>query len=251
MPIVPVSQVEIGFFSYIIMFWGILLFGGLLFSGRKPKGNQQIPRWARLGSSCVLAIGAWLWFAISLGAIVDALIIWIALGMSLSLLGDVLLSGILQRRHALLEGMGAFAIAHIAYIIGLLAVGQALHLADWQRHLPWLLLFVVTSGTGWYLVVFFKQSYRTLAHYVALPYTILLSTTAGLSVIIALQNPFFSLLSVGTILFLLSDLVLAVALFRYAQRAWLHDVVWVLYGTGQMLIVFGLLLQLVLGFPAS
>lgn len=251
MLIVPVSQVEIGFFSYIIIIWATLLFGGLFWGGQSAKSSQRMPRWTRLGSSCVLVIGAWIWAAVSLGTVVDWLITWLALGMFLSLLGDILLSGILERRRELLEGIGAFSLAHLAYITGIISISTDLHISRSEMGAP-ILVGVIASGmVGWYGVVFFRQPYHTLAHYASLPYTLLLSATAALSIILALQHPIFMLMSVGAILFLLSDLVLGMSLFRWPERFWLSDVVWVLYGTGQMLIVFGVLLQIVLNFPAA
>lgn len=250
MLIVPVSDVEIGFFAYVLLAWGGLLFGGLFINRHHPKSSQQMPRWTRLASSCVLVIGAWMWFAVTLGTKIEMLVVWLALGMSLSWLGDIWLAGILDRRYWLVEGMSLFALAHISYIVGLLGLGNHLALLDWPTVILSLGIFGLSGVAGWYVIVWYQNT-RDTASYGALPYTLLLCATAGLSVALAIESPHFLLIAVGAVLFLLSDLILAIALFRAPQKGWLHDMVWMLYGTGQMLIVFGTLLQLVLGWPEA
>lgn len=254
MLIVPVSQVEIGFFSYILMGWALLLFGGLCCGKRTEKSSQRMPLWTRLGSSGVLVIGAWLWFAITQGTAADQMALCFAVGMSFSLLGDVLLSGSVPRPRALLEGMVVFGLAHVAYILGIGSSMNAFYpmpVGLLPSHALMLFIFVLLGAVGWFTLVFYKQSYRTAAHYAALPYTLLLCTTAALSLSLALASAVFALVALGALLFLLSDGLLAAALFRWPQRGWLRDGVWVLYGTGQMLIVLGVFGQLVLEIPPN
>jgi hypothetical protein len=47
-------------------------------------------------------------------------------------------------------------------------------------------------------------------------------------------------LALGAILFLMSDLILAGALFNDLHWPLHHDIVWLTYGTGQMLIVYSI-----------
>ena len=76
----------------------------------------------------------------------------------------------------------------------------------------------------------------------ALPYALLLASTAAAATSLALVDTRFLLLALGSILFLLSDLILAAQLFNGLKFASIGDVVWLTYGPGQMLIVFGLIL---------
>jgi uncharacterized membrane protein YhhN len=72
----------------------------------------------------------------------------------------------------------------------------------------------------------------------ALGYTLLLSATTGVAVGYALSNRLFAPVAIGAILFLTSDLLLAVWIFHdivYTS----FDLVWLSYGVGQMLIVVG------------
>jgi hypothetical protein len=90
------------------------------------------------------------------------------------------------------------------------------------------------------------QEKPSALHWAALPYALLLATTAGLALGVALQNALFFPLALGAFLFLLSDLILAGALFSDLGFPLVHDVVWLTYGPGQMLIVFsvGAVMQL-------
>ena len=74
----------------------------------------------------------------------------------------------------------------------------------------------------------------------ALPYALLLATTAGLAGGVGLQAGRFIPVAVGGLLFLTSDLILAAQLFNQAYFPWISDWVWLTYGPAQMLIVYGL-----------
>ena len=63
---------------------------------------------------------------------------------------------------------------------------------------------------------------------------------AGLS----LQRPAFWPVALGALLFLISDLILAAQLFNGLRFRLINETVWLTYGPGQMLIVFGMGLAL-------
>jgi hypothetical protein len=78
----------------------------------------------------------------------------------------------------------------------------------------------------------------TLIHWIALPYALLLATTAGLATGLALADGRFLLLALGAALFLLSDLILAGEMFSGLTFPFIGDVIWLTYGPAQMLIVY-------------
>jgi hypothetical protein len=98
--------------------------------------------------------------------------------------------------------------------------------------LAWQLVGLV----GWYYVVMLGSENRDLV-WPALPYSLLLAGTAGITCALALQDRRLSALAVGGALFLASDLILAFGLFR-GHFAHQTECVWLTYGPGQMLIVF-------------
>jgi hypothetical protein len=97
----------------------------------------------------------------------------------------------------------------------------------------WLLIGLV----GWYIAVYRGQK-PTVLHWAALPYALLLASTAGLASGLAVQAPVFVPLALGGALFLLSDLILAARLFSGAHFYLIDDVVWLTYGPAQALLVY-------------
>jgi len=221
--------------------WGVLLFGGFALGDRRtPATDRRIPTWARMGSSAALVIAAWSWAAVAWGGPAQAYALWIALGMTLGFVGDLALADQLPDLgiEPVLIGMGAFGLGHVAYIIAILGwirddAGLSLHWGAWAT---WLII----AAVGWVGVVYWGQPQRTM-HRLALPYSLLLASTAGIATGMALQDPRFLGLAVGAALFLLSDLILAWGLFRSVKFPFMHDLVWLTYGPGQMLIVYSVM----------
>jgi len=160
---------------------------------------------------------------------------WTLAGIAFGALGDFVNAGLLPG--GTLAGMGAFGIGHICYISGMLgALGE--RRAAFSPSAAAVSVWLIAGVLGWYGVVLTAppQGMEVLV-WPALGYTLLLSTTAGFATALALADPAYRLMAVGAALFLLSDLILAVVLFRgpFPQNTL---AVWIPYGVGQMLIVF-------------
>jgi hypothetical protein len=214
--------------------WAAMLFGGFAFGKLNHEETHRIPTPLRMGSSAALMIAAWVYFFTDQ----EALRFWLAVGMSLGFLGDLFMAGLIVKGEMrVLGGMGSFGVGHIGYIIGLLGYSSHFTGERWLALGIWWLLAVVL----WYAVVYrgAKGKPSTL-HYVALPYAVLLASTTGIATGLALNEGIFAVMALGTLLFLLSDLLLGAELFNGLHFKGIGDVVWLLYGPGQMLIVFTL-----------
>ena len=75
-------------------------------------------------------------------------------------------------------------------------------------------------------------------HWIVLPYALLLATTAGVATGLALQAPSFWPLALGAALFLFSDTLIGGNWFNNLDFPLVHDLIWLTYGPGQMLIVY-------------
>jgi hypothetical protein len=185
----------------------------------------------------VLAAWCWCWAARNGPAARFG--VWVALGMTLGFVGDLFMAEVVPLPQPVLGGMAAFGLGHLAYIAAAVSFGNRHDLADpvarWGAWSAWLLIGVV----GWYFVVMWGGR-PTGLHWAALPYALLLASTAGCATGLAVQQPAFVPFAVGAALFLLSDLILAGQLFNHYQFARVHvnDVVWLTYGPGQLLIVY-------------
>jgi uncharacterized membrane protein YhhN len=225
--------------------WAALLFGGFAFGTADPTKTRRMPTWTRLASSFVLVIAAWLWFRLYR----EPYSLLIAIGMTLGLVGDLFMARLLPVKQPILGGMAAFGLGHVAYIAAFLhlsniaASNAAAFLgntagfdAPLSRYGAWL-VWLLIGAVGWYVVVFRGQK-PTILHYAALPYSLLLASTAAFATALALQQPVFIPLAIGAALFLLSDLILAAQLFNHAHFPLIGDVIWLTYGPAQALIVY-------------
>lgn len=219
--------------------WAGFLFGGFFFGKANLENTRRMPTGTRMASSVTLVIAGWLWWLFALnapGSVFSTFAFWIATGMTLGCIGDFFMANLIPVKDHVLGGIISFGLGHIAYIIGFVIVGNTLTIPEQPAII---IVWLMIAGILWYLVVF-HSSQKTFLHYAALPYALLLAATTGLATMRGLQSSIFLPAAVGTALFLLSDLILATRLFNQAKFQLIDDVIWLLYGPGQMLIVFSI-----------
>jgi len=221
--------------------WAVVLFGGFALGKPQPDG-RRIPLPNRMLASLLLAIAAWAYHLTLAEQAAPTL--YIALGMSFGLLGDLFMARLLIRSDFyILAGMVSFGIGHIFYILGI----------AWALHLR---LFIgvgaLVTGVAFWLVMavllWDRIVYQSVPegqkpspfHYAALPYSLLLASTAGAATAAFLDNALWGWMALGAVLFLLSDMILAIEIFRKPGWRWLGDAVWLTYSPGQMLIVYAI-----------
>lgn len=223
----------------LLALWAALLFGGFALGTLNTERTNRMPTWTRILSSLILVVAAWSWYAFTRDTAVGAYSLLVALGMTLGCLGDILLTESLPLplKQPVLAGIAAFGLGHVAYIAAILGFGNANGLdapgPRWGAEAVWLLI-----GLGaWYLLVY-RGGKPSALHYAALPYALLLASTAGFTTGLALQALAFAPLAIGAALFLLSDLILATELFNGHTFPLIGDIIWLTYGPAQALIVY-------------
>ena len=220
--------------------WAALLFGGFAFGRPAAPGGRRMPTWTRMASSVVLVAAAAVFALSTPGSLPLALV---AVGMAFGLLGDLFMARLILRGNAyVFGGIGAFGLGHIAYIAALILAGSAEGptAARWGALVAaWVLALIL-----WFAIIWRPAKARGPLHIAALVYALLLASTFGLATGLALGDPAFWPVALGALLFLLSDLILAAGLFNGLRFPGIDDVVWLTYGPGQMLIVFGMGLAL-------
>jgi hypothetical protein len=223
----------------LALVWAGLLFGGFLFGSPAEPGGRRMPTWTRMSSSLALVLAAWCWCWAARAGGAAGFGVLLAAGMTLGFLGDLCNAELVPLPQPILGGMAAFGLGHVAYVAAALSFGNQHGLSDpaarWGAWAAWL----AAGLLGWYLIVLRGQQ-PTVLHWAALPYALLLASTAGCATGLALQRPAFAPFALGAALFLLSDLILAAQLFNHHQFARVHinDMVWLTYGPGQLLIVY-------------
>lgn len=150
----------------------------------------------------------------------------VALGLGLGAAGDFLLSRPGER--SFLAGMAAFAAGHLAYAAAFVGAGAVVPGA-----LPLVLLLALGLSTEVWLAPHAGSLRWPIRGYVLV---ILVMAAAALGL------P-FGAATVGAMLFVLSDLILAVDVFRFGpERAnlWRARALWLAYWSGQALILLGM-----------
>lgn len=223
----------------LLVIWAALLFGGFAFGKLNAEHTRRMPTWTRIASSITLVVAAWSWYAFTRDTAIGAYSLLVAVGMTLGCLGDIFLAELLPLplQQPTLAGIAAFGLGHVAYIAAILSFGNT-HGLDapgprWGAEAVWLLIGIV----AWYLVVY-RGGKPSVLHYAALPYALLLASTAGFATGLALQAPVFAPLAIGAALFLVSDLILATELFNGRSFFLIGDIIWLTYGPAQALIVY-------------
>ncbi len=219
--------------------WALFLLGGFLLGAPDAAESHRMPTWTRMTSSGVLVIAGWSWFVFGRQQRINRYALLISLGMTCGFLGDLFLASVLSAPNRVLAGIGSFAVGHIFYILAIAGLANRLQLKDPVTRWGMLSIWWLVGLAGWYFVVFRGQE-PTLVHWVALPYALLLASTAGLGSGLAGQVRRFIPLALGGALFLLSDLILAGDMFSGLTFRLIGDVVWLTYGPAQMLIVYSI-----------
>lgn len=218
--------------------WLILLIGGLAAARLLPDPwGSTLGTVGRLGSSIVLILLALLaWKNVNDRARPYALLV--AIGMFLGTVGDFFNANQLKfvpLSDPTLGAIVAFGIGHIFYMVGLIGLLSKCATRSFGKVVCSVLFWQLVGLAGWYWIVY-EAPERSALTVPALGYCLLLAGTAGLATAVAAHYRSVWPLALGAALFLLSDLILAVGLFR-GSFPFRSEAVWLTYGPGQMLIV--------------
>lgn len=222
------------------LLWGGLLFGGYLFGRPQPPRPNRIPLGVDLASSAALVGAAWALRSATPKGPIRRFATRIATGMTLGAIGDVFM------KKNVPAGMGAFGVGHIAYIAAVLGLSDALGGTSALRRYGAWAGWIGLGVLGWYFTVYLGPRRGSKLAWAALGYCALLASTAGVATSLVMQRPRYVSLLIGGVLFVLSDLLIAMRIFNpeMFQRipdAIRSDIVWLTYGPAQALIVHGIL----------
>lgn len=170
--------------------------------------------------------------AFALAAALSGASPWLVAGLAFSALGDLALSR--EGRAAFLYGLSAFALAHVLYIVLFLALsGQPLWSAFSANPVPALSLVAFGAFAELWLIPHVGALRWPVRGYV------LAITLMGLAAL----TPPTGWITLGAVLFIASDTLLALRLFRlgetHPRAAPLGWGVWTTYVAGQAMILVG------------
>jgi hypothetical protein len=238
-PALSTSAVSRGAFAALWLMWAVLLAAAMIWGSVADRHGEAIPTDCRMASSVALVVAAWWAFAQWRSTSAGRFSLGIAVGMTLGAIGDFFNAGLLDfvpLIHGTLGGIAAFGLGHLAYIAGCWNLRRRLQLVDRRTMIAAVLFWQLVGLVAWYFVVFLGSENGSLIG-PALPYSLLLAGTAGVTAGLAWQERRLAALAIGAALFLASDLILAFGLFR-GHFPYQTQSVWLTYSPGQMLIVF-------------
>ncbi len=212
----------------------VLLLMAFVFGQYNSDRTRRTMKPLRLSTSFVaVLIALVLWAANS--RLADAAP-WFFFGMLFGFLGDLILADVIPLPKRMISGIIAFGVGHILYIIGFSDVAASLGLSNPISGSLFWVVYVLVSSFLWVLFINNPTKSRML-NIGSLIYAWLISVMAGAAGGLAIQDARFVPTAIGGALFLLSDLILGNRELRDNGWFLVHDVVWVLYITGQALIV--------------
>lgn len=226
--------------------WAVVLLGAIPLGLMNQSESYRIPGWCKMASSLILVLAAWTWYSALMGrqnmSLARHIAFLMTAGIALGTLGDFFNAGRLQEIIPLpdptLGGLGSFLVGHILYITACILLAQKCGFTDTKSWLLAVGFWELASIIGWYLIVYCGEGDAVLT-WAALPYSMLLAGTAGVTTALALQEKRLTWLAIGGAFFLISDLILGYEIFQ--GRLWPEgEPVWLTYGPGQMFIVFAI-----------
>lgn len=223
---------------------GLLLVGaavfifGFIFGRYDEDRIHRSPRWARmLSSACLVGCALVWWLAGARSTSLGPYGRFIFLGMLCSFLGDLILAEVIPLPQRVIFGIVVFAVAHVFYISGYAKTAGVLGLDSRPVWIGALVATWVVAAVVWWTLIRAPGGDPALG-YGSLVYALVLGTMVGATVALAVQQPHFVPLTLGAVLFLVSDAILGNRLLRGNNWFLVGDVVWALYISGQALIVF-------------
>ena len=211
------------------------------------QGTGRMHPALQRSTSAMLALAAWAF--VGLGAtsqLTAPYARWVALGMSLSFIADLIMAAMLKVPNRVLGGMAVFGLAHLAYLAGFLGLNNALALAVGPAMLGGVATALLIACGTWWFSVDAPQAPRFL-RFGALGYLVLLATMLGVACGLTSRAPQLGSLAAGACLFGLSDAILGNQILRQHHWPGVSDVVWASYIVGQAGIVWSVYPALLMG----
>lgn len=162
------------------LLWAAFLFGGFLFGRPDIHRARRMPTWTRIASSLTLVVASWSWYRLARESATGGYALLISLGMTLGFLGDLFMARLLPIAQPVLGGMAAFGLGHVAYIAAFLALARWSGLPIQGSLIGAWAVWLGVGLLGWYWTALRGQRLAAL-HWAALPYALLLASTAGVA----------------------------------------------------------------------
>ncbi|NPV46061.1 MAG: lysoplasmalogenase [Armatimonadetes bacterium] len=218
----------------VLLACALLQMAGVVAGPVLTAATETIPQWARLPGTLLLVLYAVLgWLSRQGGARRYAGLI--AGGMLFGHLGDLAMGGVIPSPDGWLAGMLLFGLGHGFYIAAFVSLGRSIGSGEQAMALA-LVLGQAVGVVVWYALTA-NSGRGPVMEYGALLYALVICCMAALAVVLTIREPRLRPLACGALLFLMSDILLGLSAFRGVGGALWNDLIWVIYISGQALLV--------------
>ncbi|KEK24333.1 lysoplasmalogenase [Bacillus gaemokensis] len=219
---------------YTLLIGQIIVFiaGGVyaIAKTERTRENSPLPLVIRLILSFSLTGGAiWIWLQDPSVEYQQ----WVAIGMTLSTLGDLFMAGLIPFGHRLIGGMIAFAIAHCFYVTAFLQTG-----ISWNGFLIGLVVYGLFLIIGWFFFIRNPKQDK-LFSVGALIYGLWVGGMACFAFALYYANyGTWWIPAIGGLLFVISDFIIGVTDIGGRKVKYDPLWIWLTYVAAQMCIIY-------------
>lgn len=222
----------------LLLAWAALLLAGWFIDSGGRTARNRLPLTVRMATSAVLTAAALVWWRDGTAdTALAAYGLLIFLGMTLGLVGDLVMAKVIRTPKRVIFGMLAFGAGHLCYIAAFIGLGRGLGQFSAATLAAIWLGYALLSAVLWYTLI--RQPARGRALSIGtLVYALLLATMAAAAMALAVQDVRLLPLALGGLLFIASDMFVGSELMRGTSFRSIGDVIWITYTVAQMLIVY-------------
>ncbi len=240
LPFLPLPPPLATLIPVLLAVWALSFAAGLLVGDRGGDPTRRLARPARLVMiALVLAAGLALWLIAARGREAAGYARWIVAGLVCGAAGDLVLGGFLPLRRPTLTAIGLFALGHAAYLLAIFTLRAALLPPGWFS-VAILVIPALFAGALLWEFAAHTPGRDPALNRASFFYALLLTVVLVLAAYFPIRARILYTLGVGMGLFAVSDVILAGHLLRGRTFRLQHDLVWILYSSGQMLIALSI-----------
>ncbi|MEN1938140.1 lysoplasmalogenase [Paenibacillus sp. 102] len=197
---------------------------------KQARKNEPLPLLIRLTLSFSLTGGAiWIWLQDPSVEYCQ----WVAIGMTLSTLGDLFMAGLIPFGHRLIGGMITFAIAHCFYVTAFLQTG-----ISWKGFWIGVIVYGLFLIIGWFFFIR-NQGQDKLFTVGALVYGLWVGGMACFAfALYYAKSGIWWIPAFGGLLFVISDFIIGVTDIGGRKVKYDPLWIWLTYIAAQMCIVY-------------
>jgi hypothetical protein len=232
-------------FAALTGVWALAFVLGLAMGKPSEDRTRRLPLWVKIVMLAVMVIiGGLGWLVITRGTDAEPYARWIVAGLVVGTLGDLVLAEAFpQIKQPLLTSMGVFAIGHIFYLLAIFYLRNQLYgpldMTGWLSAVIVAVPALFVAALLWEFIIH-NPGGDPAVNRASFFYGLLLMLVVVFAAYFPIRSQIMVRLGLGAVLFAISDMLLAQVMVKQHSFRGIHNVVWILYSAGQLLIALSI-----------